>query len=196
MSGLQIADALTGKSAAVDNLNRLQVRSVSEPIQHWISHERGLSFQVLGETTLASGTVWPLFIKNTDTTNQIVFTRIRHQVIDQAGGTAIPNVNNYLKMSFDTTYTSGGTALTPANMHRGKANSPVLLAYSGATLSTTNEIIADKWFTQLEADMYVWDQEGSLILSPGQTLAFGYTGNQTSGLVSVRVSFVIMGPGE
>ena len=196
MPGLQIADALSGKSASVDDLNRLQVRAVSEPIQHWISHDKGLAFQAIGEQTLAAGTIWPLFIKNTDPSQQIVVTYIRHQIVDETGGTVLPNVDNYLKVSFNTEYTSGGTPIVPVNMHRGKANAPLADIHTGATINTTNEIISDKWFTKDEGDMYSWNKEASLILGPGQTMGVGYTGDQTSGTIFVRISFIVMASGE
>jgi hypothetical protein len=187
----------TGKGylAKVTIDNQLSVKSESEEIQHhWsIIHEQ--AYQVIGESNLAAGTVTPIHIRNDSTTKNLVVTFIRHQLIDVSGGTEFPNANNYFKLAFGRTYSSGGTEITPVNVNNGSGKLADVTAYKGATLTGTAKEI-DRWYTKDEGDMNVFNKAGAVILSPGNTMEISYVGDRTSGIIYSRLSFLMKDRGE
>lgn len=183
----------TGKGylARVAKDNRLQVYSNSASNQHVASEENHGAFQVIGTATLASGTVVALHIKNTNTEDTLVCSYIRHQIIDHAGGTALPNASNYFRVALGRTYSSGGSTATPVNVYSGSGETPGATIYQGApTLAGTAREI-DRWYTKAEADMNTFNKEGALIIPPNQTLELAYVGDQTSGTIYTRLSFYV-----
>jgi len=179
-----------GKWARVDKKNRLQVSTESASYQHIISKEDGQSYQVSSLTTLANGTVVGLFLKNTSSSRNLIVTYIRHQIIDPAGGTALPNASCYFTLNVNGEYTSGGNVITPTNVRVGSGNEAEVESYNGnPTIVAGTEI--DRWFTKDEADMNTYNKEGSLIIMPGQTVYTAYTGDHTSGSLYTRISFMM-----
>lgn len=177
--------------AKVDSKNRLQTLAVTESFQQNASNTNKQAYQAVGTATLASGTVTALHIKNTSTTRNMFVTYIRHQVIDPAGGTALPNASNYMTVGFDRTLSSGGSTVTPTNMFIGSSNAAEATITTGApTLSGTSTEV-DRWYTKSEADMNSFNKEGALIIPPSQTMEVSYVGDQTSGTLYTRVSFVM-----
>jgi hypothetical protein len=177
-----------GKYAGVSLGNRLETVSVSVPIQHEASKLRQKSFQVWGETTLASGTVTPLHITNSSITDTATITFIRWQLIDPAGGTALPSAANYLQIGTGATYSSGGTALSPTNMAIGSSVVSNVTAYSGPTLSGSVTAF-DKEYAKGEAEMRSYSKEGALVILPGESVTVQFVGDHTSGTVYSRISF-------
>ncbi len=182
----------TGYRARVDNSNRLLVRSFSETIQHSVSHNEGQAYQIIGEATLSSGTTTALHIKNISSTKDLIITYLRHQIIDQSGGTAFPNVSNYYRISLGRIYDSEGTEVTPVNLNTNSANSAEVTVYNDdpSLTGTANEI--DRWYTKAEGDMNIFNKEGSIILGQNGTLELSYIGDQTSGTIYTRLSFIMM----
>ncbi len=182
----------TGYRARVDNSNRLLVRSFSETIQHSVSHNEGQAYQIIGEATLSSGTTTALHIKNISSTKDLIITYLRHQIIDQSGGTAFPNVSNYYRISLGRIYDSEGTEVTPVNLNTNSANSAEVTVYNDdpSLTGTANEI--DRWYTKAEGDMNTFNKEGSIILGQNGTLELSYIGDQTSGTIYTRLSFIMM----
>jgi hypothetical protein len=191
---MQIRDgAGSGNLAQVDSNKRLQVYATSASNQHYASERDQQAYQCIGTATLASGTVVALHIKNTSTTKRMVVSYIRHQVIDPAGGTAVPNASNYFQVALGRTYSSGGSAATPVNVYAGSGNSAEVTAYQGApTLAGTASEI-DRDYTQSEANMQSFNKEGALIIPPNQTIELSYVGDQTSGTIYTRISFYMEG---
>ncbi len=183
----------TGKGylAKVSKDNHLQVESVAETIQHHISKEEQQAYQLIGTANLAAAAVVCLHIKNTSSTRILVGTYIRHQIIDQSGGTALPNVSNYFKISFDRIYSSGGSSITPVNMYAGSGKAAEVTAFGSAPTLTGTANEFDRWYTKQEADMNVFIKEGSIILPPGQTMELAYVGDQTGGIIYSRLSFIM-----
>lgn len=178
-----------GKYAGVSINNRLEVVAVSIPLQHEASKDRNKAFQVWGEATLASGTVTPLHITNTSTTDTCTVTYIRLQVIDPAGGTALPSAANYYQIGTGQGFTSGGSTKTPINMAVGSTVTSGISAHdSNPTLSGTINIF-DKEYVKAEAEVSRYSKEGALVLLPGETMSIQYVGDHTSGTVYSRVSF-------
>ena len=188
----QIRDG-TGKGflAKIDGDNRLEVSSKSAALQHVISEEKQLAFQVIGTATLANATVVGLHLKNTSSTKNMIITFIRHQILDQAGGMALPNASNYFRIALGRTLSSGGSTATSVNVFQGSGNAAEVTATQGSpTLTgTANEI--DRWYTKAEADMNTFNKEGALIIPPNGNVEFSYVGDQTSGTLYVRVSFLV-----
>lgn len=179
-----------GKLAAVDGDNRLSVVSFNLPFQHLVAKDYQKTFQVWGEATLASGTVTPLHIKNTSSDKVLVLTYLRWQVIDPAGGTALPSAANYMTFGFGPTYTSGGTAVTPVNMSSGSSVVSSITAYQGnPTLSGTSTVF-DKHYAKAEADINTYSKEGAALILPGSTFVAQFVGDHTSGTVYARASLV------
>lgn len=181
----------TGNLVKVDSDNRLHTMSKSDSIQHVISNECQQAYQCIGEADLAVGTVVSLFLQNISSDKKIIITYIRHQILDQAGGTAFPNVSNYFRIALGRTYVSGGSIATPVNVFVGSGNEADVIAYQGApTLTGTAEVI-DKWYTKSEGDMSTFSKEGSLIVPPNRCIELSYVGNHSSGIIYSRLSFLL-----
>ncbi len=178
-----------GRYAGVSTGNRLEVNSVSIPLQHEASKERNKSFQVWGEATLAAGTVTPLHITNASTTDTCTVTYIRLQTIDPAGGTALPSAVNYYQIGTGQAYSSGGTTKTPVNMAVGSTVTSGVTAHdANPTLSGTINVF-DKEYVKAEAEVSRYGKEGALVILPGESMTIQFVGNHTSGTVYSRVSF-------
>jgi len=184
-----------GNSARVDDKGRLWVDSKSLSMQHLASHKDGQAYQVMGISTLANATVAALHIKNNSSDLDLVVTYIRHQIIDEAGGTALPNASNYLRVAFGRTYASGGAAVTPVNMNKKSGNDADVTAYQTSPTLAGTATEFDRWYTKAEADMHSWNKEGTVILGKNDTMELSYVGDHTSGSIFTRMSFV-MQPAE
>jgi hypothetical protein len=179
-----------GRWAAVDKGNRLSVASESFPYQHIISKDEEQAYEVSGTATLASGTVIGLHIKNTSSSRNMVVTYIRHQIVDPAGGTALPNASCYYTINSSGSYTSGGSTVTAVNVSVGSGNVAEVEAYdSNPTIAVGTEI--DRWYTKAEADMNSYNKEGALIIQPGQSIYVAYVGDHTSGVFYNIVEFLM-----
>jgi hypothetical protein len=177
-----------GKLAGVDGDNRLLTASFNIPFQHLIAKDYQKTFQVWGEATLANGTVTPIHIKNNSSDRVYVVTYIRWQVVDQAGGTALPNASNYWQLGFGPTYVSGGTSVTPVNMSSGSNAISSLVAYQANPTLNGSLTVCDKHYAKAEADMNTYNKEGAMLLLPGSTMAAQYVGDHTSGTIYTRIS--------
>lgn len=181
----------SGRQAKVNKDNKLEVVSESESIQHSISDQKRQAYQCIGIATLAAATVVVLHIKNISSDKNLVLTYIRHQIIDNSGGTAFPNASNYFRIALNRTYSSGGSVTTPINVNAESGNAAEVTAFQAApTLTgTANEI--DRWYTKAEGDMNTFNKEGAVILRAGRTLELSYVGDQTGGTVYARISFLM-----
>jgi hypothetical protein len=180
-----------GYEAGVNADKRLMVEAESVTIQHNVSHLKEQAYQCIGVATLTSGTTTALHIRNTSANKIMTITYIRHQIIDQAGGTALPNANNYYRIALGRTYVSDGSAVIPINVYAGSGNSAEVIAYQGnPTLTGTAEEV-DRHYTKAEGDMNTFNKEGSLIIPPTKTIELSYVGDQTSGIIYTRISFLM-----
>ena len=178
-----------GRYAGVSSGNRLEVNSVTIPLQHEASKTRNKAFQVWGEATLAAGTVTPLHITNASTTDTCTVTYIRLQTIDPAGGTALPSAVNYYQIGTGQTRSSGGTAKTPINMAVGSTVQSGVTAYAANPTMANALNVFDKEYVKAEAELSRYSKEGALVLLPGEAMTVQFVGNHTSGTVYSRVSF-------
>jgi hypothetical protein len=180
-----------GYRAKVSSSNRLQVDSVSDSVQHDISWRLGQAYQVIGTVTLTSGIVVVLHITNVSSTHGVVVTYIRHQILDQAGGTGFPNASNYYRIALGRKYVSGGSTVTPINLNQGSGNIAEVTAYdSGPTLDGT-ALEIDRYYTKAEGDMNLFNKEGSVVVAPNRTLELAYVGDHSSGTLYTRLSFLM-----
>jgi hypothetical protein len=182
----------SGKKAGIDNDNRLLARTFSESIQHSISHNEGQAYQVIGTTTLSNGTVVPLHITNDSSTLDLIITYCRHQIIDSSGGTSFPNINNYYSIALGRTYSSGGTTTIPINLNTTSGNAAEVTVYTDNPTLTGTESEIDRWHTKANGDMNTFNKEGSIVIGQNGTLELSYIGNQTSGTIYTRLSFLMM----
>jgi len=188
--GIFIEDAQgRGSSAGVNKNNQLEVRAEVESSQHAISQRDGQAYQVVGTATLSAATVPVLHLKNTSSTKDMVFTYIRHQIVAPTGGTAIPNVANYVTVAFNRTYASGGTLTVPVNVNRKSGNTAEATIYNNTPVLAGTAVEMDRWYTRADGDMNVWNKEGAVRLGPNDTMEISYTGDQTGGLIYARASF-------
>jgi len=186
----------TGRRVGVNEENRLQASVVSQELQAHIAYHDEENYQVIGTASLSSGTTVCLHIKNTSAVDDMVIFFIRHQVVDQAGGTALPNASNYFSIAYGRTYGSGGSAVTPVNTVAGSLRTATATCYaSGPTLAGTASEL-DRWYTQAEADMNTFAKYGALLLRPTQTAEFRYVGDQSSGTIYTRVTFSMVSSGH
>ena len=180
-----------GYLAEVDREQRLKVFSTNISIQNYISEFKDQAYQVIGTATLSSGTTVALHIKNTSSDKDMLITYLRHQVIDPAGGTALPNASNYYRLALGRTYSSGGSTATPVNCKGGSGNAAEVVAYQGGPTLAGTALELDRWYTKDEADMNNFNKEGAVILPPSTTLELSYVGDQTSGTLYTRLSFLM-----
>jgi hypothetical protein len=180
-----------GNLVGVTSENRLMVTAKTESLQHLVSSESGQAYQVLGTTPLVNGRVTVLHIKNISSTLNMVVTYIRHQIISPSGGTTIPNINNYFILTTGRTYVSDGDPKIPVNVNIGSGNLAEVTVYNGAPTLTGAEKEIDRWYTQASGDMNTMNKEGSLIVQPNNTLEMSYIGDQTSGTLYSRMSFIM-----
>lgn len=179
----------TGTQARVDSNNRLHVAAKSSSLQHIISEEDEAAYQVIGTATAAAATVVLLHITNNDPINNMVFTYARLQNVTLAGGTAVPNVNNYFSISLGRTYASGGAAVVPVNVHGGSSNAASVTVYQTNPTLAGTALEIDRWYPTKDGDTERYVKEGSVIIPAGQTIEISYTGDHTSGLLYSRASF-------
>ncbi len=187
-------DPLTGDAMRVNKEGRGWVQSVSESLQHHVSSHDGQAYQVLGTATLASGTVTALHIRNTSDTLECVITYIRCQVIDEAGGTALPSALTYTTVALGRTYDSAGAAVVPINVNTGSTNAAAITAYQSApTLAGSGDEI-DRQYVKVEAELVSYRKEGAVIIAPGGSLEVSLVTDHTSGTFLARVSFIMADP--
>ena len=182
----------TGIKAQVDSDNKLLVRSFSESIQHSVSHSDGQAYQLIGTANLSDGIVVTVHIINNSSDLDIVVTYIRHQILDAGGGTLFPNSSNYFRIALGRNYSSGGTMVSPININTSSANSAAATAYNDNPVLTGTAKEIDRWYTKENGDMNVFNKEGAVILGNNGTLELSYVGDQTSGIIYSRISFIMM----
>lgn len=180
-----------GRYAAVDNSNRLVVAAVSLPRQHVVSKVDNDAYQIIGTATPANGTVNVLHLANNTSDKTYTVTYIRNQIVDPAGGTALPSAANYWQMGFGLSYSSGGSAVSAVNAFAGASKTPGAIAYdSNPTLSGTFDEI-DRYYFKADGDVETYSKNGSLIIPPGRSLTARFVGDNTSGTVYTRFSFYV-----
>lgn len=183
----------SGKKAKVDNDNRLVVAARSQVIQHYISHESEQAYQTLNIVSFTAGTTVGQHIKNISAEKDMIITYIHHQILNPSEtlpSNADPETGEFFRIAFNRTYSSGGVELTPVNIFNGSGNVAEVIAYSGNPTLSGLALEIDRWYTQADTDMNVFNKEGSIIIKPGQAIELSYVSKGTGHLYT-RLSFLM-----
>lgn len=181
----------TGKGyvAKVTANNRLLTRALTVSHQHHISDTIEEAYQVVtsaGGVNIAASKQNILLVENTSDTRDMVITYIRLETI----GAAAASASAFWTMEVGGLYSSGGTAVTPVNMHIGSSKNAQGLFYDGngsaiVTTGTFNEI--DRLYKA--NDQVIYRKEGSIVIPKNQSLLITHTGSTAAGVAYARVSF-------
>ena len=191
-----IRDPRNGDGVHVDTSYRMFVNSKSSPVQHIISEEEENAYQVSGETAwvAASGAENVLHLQNTSTDKNVIITYIRLQVVTDL---TVPAAGSYFTIETGETYSSGGTAIVPVNMHIGSAKTASTAVYhNNPTLAGTSTIF-EKWLPASNGDTETYSKEGSIIINPTKTVKVLFTPAAShTGTAYARMSFYMEKPGD
>ena len=187
--GLQVEDG-TGRGfrAGVTSENQLRTEAEIHELQHHISLNEGQVYQAIGVHTVGSaGKKVILHIRNNDPSRFMVISYMR---IQYPGGDGTIDAATYFDCGLDTTYTSGGTEVTPVNMNASSGNVASVVAYDdnptvGGSFAEFDRLYPDK-------TMEFFNKHGSLILGFDDTMSWRLTTDQTSGLVYARVTLMML----
>ena len=190
---MQIEDG-TGKGYGLKIGKEGHLRSVSitNDMPAHISQHEGLSFQCVATHVISgAGTKTVLHIRNDSDTHVLIPTLWLIQLVDPAGGTAVPSINTYTTLTFGETYSSGGTALTPVNLNRMSSNIPAATIYHNNPTLTGTATEFNRHYI-VDEDAYLFDTRDTLVLGRNNTLAIKCVTDHTSGtlLVVLRFSMV------
>ncbi len=181
----------TGELVKVGDSNRLHVRSKNLPLQHAVSEDDQLAFQVSGTASLSSGTTTVLHLTNESPSKNIVVTYIRFQILDESGGTAIPNASNYFQVSHGRSYSSGETEIEPRNVFVGSGVVSNVLSHTDSPTLSGTAVELDRWYPKAAGEMYRYNKEGALIIPPSKELELSFIGDQTGGTIYGRISYIM-----
>lgn len=184
----------TGKGfgAKVDSSNRLKVDAISSTFEHFVSHTESNGYQIIGTASPVDGTVNIIHIKNVDSNNLTLLPmRIRTQLIDLAGGSSLPNANNYFSFTLEEMHSSGGSTATPINTTAGstKLSSTIVHINDPTVIGAAKEI--ERCYPSVNGEIDIWQTDGVLIVPPGNTMNVRYVGDYTSGLLYTSILFVM-----
>lgn len=175
-----------GLSAKVDSEKRLHTRAVSVSLQHAISSKDKQTFQATSNKAIATTSQNILLIKNTSDTKELVISYIRLST----GGAAATNATAFFSVNIGGDYSSGGSAIIPANMYVGSQESANGVFYdataSNIVISGTPVEIDRAYVSETEIS---YNKEGSLILPKNAVLSIAHIGSTVAGNAHVRVSF-------
>lgn len=178
-----------GTKAAVTVNNQLTVQSENLSLQHYVSFYDENVYQVIGTTTPNGTAATILHLENNDSENTLVISYMRLGIVDAANGIAFPSSNSYFTLGFDTTYSSGGTTATPANMNAQSGKTANVVAYGGSPVVTGTFAEFDRRYIKADGDEYSYNKEGSLLLGLGNTLELRLQSDHTAGTAYARVTF-------
>ena len=179
-----------GLIAAVTPDYQLKTQAESLELQHFISREKGQTFQVIGRTdTLTAATIPILHVTNNDPDRLMVISYIRAGVVDS--NATLPGVGDYIQLGVGTTG-SGGTAVTPVNTNRssGKTASITALHSTPTSSGTFSEI--DTFYPKADGEQQVWNKAGSVILGLGDTFEARIVSTATTGIAWARFTFMML----
>lgn len=189
IEGLQSGTGSTNQ-AGVNSRNQFSVVSEAQSQQHYISLNEEELYSVMGDfATINAATHVLLIVTNDSSADNLYIYGVKVQMLDYAGGTALPNVATYFTTGVGQTYTSGGTAVTPVNLNRNSANTADVTAYdNNPTVGGTFTEI-DRWYVDAEAGERECLTNGELIIQPRGTFSVRVTSDHTSGVAMAQVIF-------
>lgn len=185
-----LRDGATGATAEVTAGHRLQTLAASLSLLDLNALEDAQTYTVQGTVTVNNAAFVILHLKNTSLTRTMVVSKVKAQLYDHAGGTAIPNTATYFDIGTGQTYASGGTAVTPVNTNAGSGNTAEATVYhNGPTIGGT---IATLQAIRPEAEGRLYEFDDVVVIPPNRTFSVRCTTDHTSGVAyaSVRFSMV------
>lgn len=195
--GLTIEDGKgSGQLAQVDD-NRLRATVTSCTLSNHVTLDQtdGGIFTAVGTATITGATsFFPMFIQNTDPNFLLVIERIIVEIVGATGGTALPNVGDFFSLLFNTTYTSGGTAITPVILNRTStkvANANVF--NNNPTLGVATALESHRWYPLSNGTTFelIRPETDDIVLGRNNTLAVRYTTTNTGGTILTTVKFIL-----
>ncbi|GAG41764.1 unnamed protein product, partial [marine sediment metagenome] len=170
----------------------LLTQAETHELQHHISRTKGQAYQIIGTVDLDSTDTSPtiLHLRNISQTRFCIITFYRFQSASLGGGLAIPNSNNYFQFGTGTTYVSGGATATPVNSNFASANTAEVTAFTDnpSTSGTFTEL--DRYYTN-DNTQERFEKQGSIILGTNDALEVRFVGDNDSGAVYTRVTFLM-----
>lgn len=180
-----------GKTAGIDDDNRLLTASFNIPFSHLIAKDYQNSFAVSCSAVPINGATTVALLENTSPDKQVVITRLTLQSV-VSGGTALPSATGGLwQIEMNAVYASGGTAVSPVNISSGSnVVAPVRIFEDGAGLAGAPDVAYN--LMALPGNPIDLRTDGNAIVLPGKAVSIGYTGDNTGGLLLANVSFVVV----
>lgn len=165
----------TSELAKVDNENRIHTADVDIALVTHESGAHGLSFDVLGTTTIAASvekTILVLINSSASTT-----IAIQSNVISIQGETGKPvTLKAYIGKR---TYTSGGSVATPVNLNVGSPTTiNVTAVQDNPTLGGSDSLISQAFLEATSTGLF--DIAGAIILPPTASIRVTVMGDSTA----------------
>lgn len=185
-----------GLAQVEDNRLRATVTACTLSNHITLDSKDGGVFTTVGTATITvAGTYYPMFIQNTDPSFLLVFERIIVEIVGVTGGTALPNVGDYFSLLFNSTYTSGGTPITPVNLNRTSTKVANVAAYNNnPVLGVATILESHRWYppnAQGTAFELIRPETDDIILGRNHTVAIRYITANTGGTVLVTIKFLL-----
>jgi hypothetical protein len=158
--GLQIEDGTgNGFQVKINDEHQMAVVSENHELQHHISRLHGQVYQVVGEVSdLWTGTNTLLHINGV------------------SGSDYLPDVGTYFQIGKDTSYSSGGTTVSPVNMNFFSGNAAEVTAYKENPSVTGDFVEFDRWYPS--TSMMTYNKHGSLLLGLNDSIEIRLTTNR------------------
>lgn len=178
-----------GYQVKISDENALKIVGETHHIQHHFSKIKGQTFQLLSTLSFnASGSHSLIHIKNTSASLLLGITYIRLQGV---GFSSLPSENDYISIGGDTTYSSGGTTITPINMNFKSGNVADIIAYKDSTVTGTLSEI-DRWYIKDNGTEERYEKWGSILLGQNNTFEVVLNTINTSGTFKTRITFCMI----
>ena len=182
----------SGNQTKVTNEGALQIIGETHHLQHHFSRVYGQAYQTLSVTSFStSGSHSLLHIKNNSSTLLTAFTYFRIQPIEFTG---LPASTDYVSIGFGKQYSSGGVEITPINLNGKSGNQADVTCYREATTTGTLSEF-DRWYLASNGTEERYEKWGSILLGQNDTLEMLLTTINTSGVIKVRATFVMLTEG-
>ena len=179
----------SGRGVHVTAENYLAVAALDVPMVHHVAANHGEAYTVEGSVTVNNATFVLLHLQNTSETKTIIVHKVRAQLLDDAGGTAVPAAATSFSVGHSTTYSSGGTAVTPGNTNAGSSRAAEATVYHNGPTVAGTFVSLKTWRPSAEAAEVRWDDE-YFVVPPNKTFSVRLTTDRTSGTAYASISFV------
>jgi len=172
-----IEDGLgTGKTAGINEENRLITSSISASVEHHVNHHAETAFNALFAVNPDGADDCIFYLKNEDDTDLIIEsvwwqTSAAEEVYYKIGDTG-------------TAVKTSGADITPVNLNAGSGKTADVLCYSNTadgavdiTGISGGSTVQKLWLTSAESNLFNCDQD--LIIPKNQTFAIYCVGGDT-----------------